>query len=90
MLPSEKIGSRAYALYSDACIQTMGIDPVAQGLVQHHETIDIIGDVTLWLRDIEEAWQKENEQTRVEITRDDAYAILEFDIAERFLTEPVK
>jgi hypothetical protein len=46
---SGKLGSRAYALYSDACIQTMGIDPVAQGLVKHHETIDIIGDVKLWL-----------------------------------------
>src|SRR5271163_1422665 len=78
---SEKVGSRAYALYSDACIQTMGVDPVAQGLVDHGETINIIGDVTLWLRDLEEAWQKENEQTRVEVTRDDAYAILEFDIA---------
>ena len=27
------------------------------------------------------AWRKENEQTRVEVTREDAYAILEFDIA---------
>ena len=78
---SEKIGSRAYAVYSDACVQTLGIDPAAQGLVEHHETIDIIGDVRLWLRDLEEAWQKENEQTRVEVTREDAYAILEFDIA---------
>ena len=78
---SEKVGGRAYALYSDACIQTMGIDPAAQGLVEHHETIDIIGDVKLWLRDLEEAWQKENEKTRVEVTREDAYAILEFDIA---------
>jgi uncharacterized protein DUF2652/polyketide cyclase/dehydrase/lipid transport protein len=78
---SEKINSRAYAVYSDACIQAVGIDPVAQGLVEHHETIDIIGDVRLWLRDLEEAWQKENDQTRVEVTREDAYAILEFDIA---------
>ena len=29
---SEKVGNRAYALYSDACIETMGIDPAAQGL----------------------------------------------------------
>jgi len=77
----EKIGGRAYAVYSDACVQTVGIDPAAQGLVEHHETIDIIGDVKLWLRDLEEAWRKENEQTRVEITREDAYAILEFDFA---------
>jgi len=78
---SEKVGDRAYALYSDACVQMVGIDPAAHGLVEHHETIDIIGDTKLWLRDLEAAWQKENEQTRVEVTREDAYAILDFDIA---------
>jgi uncharacterized protein YndB with AHSA1/START domain len=78
---SDKVGGSAYVLYSNACIQTLGVDPAAQGLVEHHETIDIIGDVTLWLRDLAEAWRKENEQTRVEVTREDAYAILEFDIA---------
>jgi hypothetical protein len=30
---NEKVGSRAYALYSDACMQAMGIDPAAQGLI---------------------------------------------------------
>jgi uncharacterized protein YndB with AHSA1/START domain len=78
---SEKVGSRAYVLYSDACIQTMGIDPAAQGLREHHETIDIIGDVKLWVGDLEEAWNKENERTRIEVTRADAHMILEFDIA---------
>jgi hypothetical protein len=78
---SEKLGGRAYALYSDACVQTAGIDPAAHGLVEHHETIDIIGDVKLWLRDLEEAWRKENEQTRVDVKRENAYAILEFDLA---------
>ncbi|CAN5132796.1 hypothetical protein BH10PSE7_BH10PSE7_37830 [soil metagenome] len=80
---SEKVGRRAYALYSDACIQAMGIDPAAQGLVEHHETIDIIGDVKLWLCDLEAAWEKEKEKerARVEVTRADAYLTLEFDIA---------
>ncbi|MBR0799157.1 DUF2652 domain-containing protein [Bradyrhizobium jicamae] len=78
---SEKIGGRAYALYSDAAIRAMGVDPVAQGFIAHHETIDVIGDVTLWLRDLEPAWQREDEQIRMEVTREDAYAILEFDIA---------
>jgi Protein of unknown function (DUF2652)/Polyketide cyclase / dehydrase and lipid transport len=80
-MASEKVGSRAYALYSDACIQTMGIDPVAQGLVEHHEPIDIIGDVKVSLRDLEEAWKKENERTRAEVTRADAYVTWDFDIA---------
>jgi hypothetical protein len=78
---SEKVGGRAYALYSDACIQTMGMDPVAQGLVEHRETIDIIGDVRLWLRDLQQAWKKENERTHVEVTRADAYVTWDFDIA---------
>lgn len=77
----EKLGGRAYALYSDAAIRAMGVDPVAQGLIPHQETIDIIGDVTLWARDLEAAWQHDDAQTRMEVTREDAYAILEFDIA---------
>ena len=77
---SEKVGNRAYALYSDACIETMGIDPAAQGLTEHRETIDIIGDVKVWLRDLEAAWNNENEATRVEVAREEAYVIFEFDI----------
>ena len=77
---SEKLGGRAYALYSDKCIQAMGIDPVAQELVQHQETIDIFGDVKVWLRDLETAWQQENERTRVEVKRADAYVTWDFDI----------
>ena len=77
----EKVTRRAYALYSDACIQTMGTNPAAQGLVAHRETIDVIGEVKLWLRDLEEAWKEENARTHVEVTRADAYVTWEFDIA---------
>ena len=78
---NERLGGHAYALYSDACIQAMGIDPVAQGLVEHRESIDIIGDVKCWVRDLEEAWEKENDRQRNEVTRDKAAMVIEFDIA---------
>ena len=78
---SDKIGGRAYALYSDAAMRSMGVDPAAQGFIAHHETIDVIGDVTLWVRDLEAAWQQEDARARTEVTRGDAYATLEFDIA---------
>lgn len=77
---NEKFGRRAYALYSDACFAAMGIDPAEQGLVEHHESIDIIGDVKLWVRDLEATWQAENANTRMEVTRADAYMMLEYDI----------
>ncbi|QPF83335.1 DUF2652 domain-containing protein [Bradyrhizobium genosp. L] len=78
---SEKIGGRAYALYSDAAIRAMGIDPLAQGLIAHHETIDVIGDVALWARDLDAAWRQHDAQIRNEVTRENACATFAFDIA---------
>jgi hypothetical protein len=76
-----KLGGQAYALYSDQCIQAMDIDPAAQGLTEQHETIDIIGDVKCWIRDLHEAWGKENERQRTEITAADAAVVYAFDVA---------
>jgi hypothetical protein len=67
---NERLGGHAYALYSDACIEAMSIDPVAQGLLEHRESIDIIDDVTCWVRDLHRAWELENDRQQVEITRD--------------------
>jgi hypothetical protein len=73
-------GEHAYVLYSDACVKAMDIDPAQQGLTEHHETIDIIGDVTLWVRNLDEAWERENERQRTEVTRDKAAMVLEFEL----------
>ncbi len=78
---NERLGGHAYALYSDSCIQAMGIDPVAQGLVEHHESIDIIGEVRCWVRDLEWAWEQEDDREQHEVTRDMASQVIEFDIA---------
>jgi uncharacterized protein YndB with AHSA1/START domain len=78
---SDRFGAHAYALYSGACVKAMNIDPEAQSLVEHKETIDIIGDVTCWVRDLEAAWGAENDRARNEVTRDKAGVVLDFDIA---------
>jgi hypothetical protein len=62
-------------------MQTMGIEPVAQGLVEHQESIDVIGDVTCWVRDLHEAWETENHRQRHEVTRDAAVVVIDFEIA---------
>ena len=46
-------GPHAYALYSDACVQAMGIDPAAQGLLEHAEAIEHIGETKCWVSDLE-------------------------------------
>jgi uncharacterized protein YndB with AHSA1/START domain len=78
---SERLGGRAYALYSDAFVRAVGVDPTAQGLVEHNEPIDVIGDVTCWLIDLEQAWLDEGARRRSEVSRDMAAMVLEFEIA---------
>lgn len=75
-----RLGDHAYVLFSDACIQAMQIDAVAQGLVAHEETIDIIGAVTCWVRDLAHAWNEEKDQSRNLVTRNKAAHLIEFDI----------
>src|SRR5471030_1100206 len=66
---NERLGGHAYALYSDPCIRVMGMDPAAQGLNGHRESIDIIGEVTCWGRDLEAAWQQEKDRKMNQVTR---------------------
>jgi uncharacterized protein YndB with AHSA1/START domain len=76
----EKLGGRAYALYTDPCVTAMGIDPVAHGLTEHSETIDILGDVKVWVRDLEDAWAEETERKRVLIMPEESALVLGYDV----------
>ena len=55
----------------------MGIAADKQGLVEHVEAIDVIGETKCWIRDLEEAWIRQNETTRVLVTREAAAHVLE-------------
>lgn len=77
----QKLGGHAYALYTDACAQAMEIDPAAQGLIEHRESFDVIGEVRVWLKDLEAAWQDEEGRQRVQIGADEAIASFTREIA---------
>ena len=91
---NKKLGGHAYALYSDACVRAMGIDPAAQGFAEHSETIDVIGETKCWIRDLEQAWTRENETTRIIVARADAFQVIERNFAPpppavwEFVTSP--
>ena len=76
---SELVGGHAYALYTQACAEALGMDTTAQGLVEHREEVDIIGTVTCWVRDLEAVWRAENDRARHEVTREAAAYVLSFD-----------
>ena len=67
------LGIGAYALYSSACVEAMGLaDPAAAGLIAHQESYEHLGDLTVWIRDLEAAWDAENERSRVIVDVPDA------------------
>jgi uncharacterized protein YndB with AHSA1/START domain len=59
----------------------MSIDPAVHGMTEHHETIDIVGDVKLWARDLEDAWSEEIERRRVVVTTETSALVLGYDVA---------
>lgn len=76
----DRMGDHAYALFSDACMRAMAVDPAAQGLAAHEEAIDIIGAVSCWVHDLARAWTEEQARGRILVTRDKAAHVIEFDI----------
>ena len=75
------VGEKAYALYSAPFVQAMGVDANAQGLVAHLESIDMIGELPCWVRDLHEAWRREQDRQRNEVTRDKAGMVIPLEIA---------
>jgi hypothetical protein len=58
-------GIEAYALFSQACVDAMDLDVAALGMQPASETYEHIGEVGLWLHDLERRWEEEQVRTRV-------------------------
>lgn len=75
------LGMSAYALYSQACVSAMGsMDPAAGGLVEHRETYEHLGDLTVWVRDLTAVWDGMNAATRVFVEEADAIATFTYEL----------
>lgn len=59
------LGLRAYALFTEQSITTLGVEPDVLGMKQHREVYDDIGEVTVYVEDLEERWKYEQERRRV-------------------------
>jgi uncharacterized protein YndB with AHSA1/START domain len=92
----EGTGIRAYVLYTSQVIAAMAADPRAQGLVEHREQVDVIGEVRAWVRDLEAAWKDEQARTRVMVPADDAHAIITYNspappaLTWEYVTSPIR
>ncbi len=91
---AEVIGHAGYALYTDAVVAAMGIDPEALRMRRHREEVEEIGSVAGWVQDLHERWGEERERRRVKVSREDAADITIYDLpapralAWSYMTEP--
>ena len=76
----EKLGTSAYAAFTERLVEEMAIDPEALGMTRHAETYEHLGEVSLWVHDLERRWAEEDARQRVLVEPKDAMLDLTFDI----------
>lgn len=75
----EKTGIKAYALFTDAAIQRLGLQALCVQLAAHCETYEHIGEVQMWVHDLKAAYDRERERNPVFVKPEDAWLTLEHD-----------
>jgi uncharacterized protein YndB with AHSA1/START domain len=90
----ERLGTPAYALFSEACVASMGVDPVALGMTEYRDEYEGLGEVTGWVHDLGAAWAAELERRRVIVGEKEAGYVFEHvlpaprDVVWSFVTDP--
>ncbi|HET9520988.1 MAG TPA: DUF2652 domain-containing protein [Candidatus Limnocylindrales bacterium] len=79
-------GARGYgfALFTNAAVQALGIDPLALELAPGEDTIEHIGPVTTFTLDLEARWMAEAGERRIEIAEREVV----LDVAATVAAEP--
>lgn len=63
----ETTGVAAYALYTDACVRAMAVDPARLGMRMHREAFEGVGQVDGWVDDLEARWVADRERHSVRV-----------------------
>lgn len=76
----EKTGLHAYALFSKAAIDALGLQDFACEMYPHSETYEHIGEVPMYAYCLKTMWEREREKRRVFVKPEDAWMIVQRDI----------
>jgi hypothetical protein len=75
-----KLGIGAYAALTRAFMTSTSLDPASIGMRAHSETYDHIGEIELWVDDLEARWQVEDSSKRVFVGKDEALLSMETEV----------
>ena len=92
----EMFNLNGYALFTGACVAAMGADVGALGMREHRESYEHIGEVIMYVHDLEARWKHEREHRRVVVAAENAELDMEIPlpapppVAWEYLTDPQK
>jgi hypothetical protein len=76
----EETGVSAYAAYTQAAVDALGIHEVVKEMEVHTEEFPDAGELKLYVEDLEPAWLRESRRRRVFVDPDEALFVLETEI----------
>lgn len=87
-------GVAAYALLSEQCLDSAGLDAAELEMRPHTEEFEGVGDVPAWVHDLERRWAEEDERVRLIVSKDESVLTVTVPTAAspqtawEFLTKP--
>lgn len=67
---TEQTGFRAYALFTDAAIRSMGLDDACEIMTPLVESYEHLGEVKIWVQDMQPVWKAGKEKARIPFPED--------------------
>ncbi|HLF91418.1 MAG TPA: DUF2652 domain-containing protein [Anaerolineales bacterium] len=68
----ENTGLQAYVLFTQAAMEALGVQELAGGMEALTETYDHIGEVNIFVQDMQPVWERERDRSRIMVKPEDA------------------
>ena len=77
---AEEHGLEAYVAYTHSAVEALGIGEFCMTMRTHKEEYEHLGEVSLYLQDLEEVWQRESSRRRVSVDSEKAVFAIEVEV----------
>ena len=77
---AKRTGIKAYAAYTEPAVEALGIREFCVNMSQHTETYEHLGEVLLYIQDLQRVWERERERRRVLVEPAAAWFTIETEI----------
>jgi uncharacterized protein YndB with AHSA1/START domain len=78
---TEKLGTRAYTLYTAAAIRQLGLEQMGEMMTAHVEAYEHLGEIQVLVQDMKPVWEQKRDAARLTLPTDQIVLQVETDIA---------